>query len=382
MKADLAREDTNKMSELPIVPASAVAFAITIAFMMALRPFAKSTGLVDRPGGRKFHVGDVPIIGGLAMFLGVLAGLVVIGIVDKNSVGMVFSFFLLVLIGAIDDKYSVPAIVRVLVQVAAVLIMVSGTGFQLASIGDPFGSGEILLGPFALFGTLLVAITVINAYNLVDGVDGLAGILALVALIAVSLVGGFGVLSTVVALIVAASVVGFLLFNFPIIANRPVRAFMGDAGSTLLGFTIFWATLGVSQGTNAIISPVAGLWFAAIPVFDCLTCFVRRISAGKSPFRPGRDHFHHTLKRGGFGVRQKLAILGGLQVAYAAFAVAAHLVGVADVILFASWCVVGLTQHRVIRAISLRHRLLIFRMLRAGKLGPYRAARARSIQLS
>ncbi len=368
------------MSDYPLFPASAVAFAVTVAFMIALRPFATSVGLIDRPGGRKRHVGDVPIIGGLAMFIGVLSGLAVIGVINSSSVALVFSFFLLVVIGAIDDKYAIPAAVRVLVQVAAVLIMVNGSGFMLASIGNPLGFGEILLGPFALFGTLIVAITVINAYNLVDGVDGLAGILALIALLAVSVVGGLNALSTVIAVIVSASIFGFLVFNFPVVANRQVRSFMGDAGSTLLGFTVFWATLGISEGANAIISPVVGLWFASIPVYDSLTCFTRRIVAGRSPFRPGRDHFHHTLRRGGFDVRQKLAILGGLQAAYAAIAVGAHSAGVADVVLFIAWSILGLTQNWVIKSIAKRHRLYIFRQLRAGKLGPYRAARARSLR--
>jgi UDP-GlcNAc:undecaprenyl-phosphate GlcNAc-1-phosphate transferase len=369
------------MSDYPIFPASVVAFAITIAFMIALRPFAKSVGLVDRPGGRKYHVGDVPIIGGLAMFTGVLAGLAVVGIGEINSLGIVFSFLLLVLIGAIDDKYGVSAMVRVLVQTAAILIITFGSGLTLASIGDPFGTGEILLGPFALLGTLLVGLTVMNSYNLVDGVDGLAGILALIVLIAVAVVGDVNASSTVISVIVAATIFGFLIFNFPVVANRSVRSFMGDAGSILLGFTVFWATLGVSQGENATISPVVGLWFAAMPVFDCLTCFVKRLRAGQSPFRPGRDHFHHTLHRGGFAVREKLAILAGLQVIYATCAILAHTTGVADVYLFGTWCIVGLSQHWMIRAVSLRHRLYIFRMLRAGKLGPYRAARARALQL-
>ena len=67
---------------------------------------------------------------------------------------------------------------------------------------------------------------------------------------------------------------------------------------------IVWLTLGIAQGGQQVISPVACLWFAAIPIFDCLTCFTRRALRGKSPFSPGRDHFHHTLNRGGFGVRQ------------------------------------------------------------------------------
>ncbi len=151
-----------------------IAFAVTVAFMLALRPVAKSAGLIDRPGGRKSHNGDVPIIGGMAMFIGALSGFTVIGVPTPATTSLVMASVLLITVGLLDDRYHVPAFVRILVQVAAVLIMTYGAGLALASIGDPFGFGEILLGPFTLVGTLVVAITVVNAYNLVDGVDGLA----------------------------------------------------------------------------------------------------------------------------------------------------------------------------------------------------------------
>ncbi len=368
------------MSELPIFPAAAISFVVTVAFLLALRPLTFGTKFVDHPGGRKQHSGEVPIIGGIAMFLGVLSGFAVVGVVNELTVGIVFSFFILVVVGAIDDAVGVPPVVRVLVQIAAVIIMVYSSDLMLETVGDPFSAGEIFLGPFALIGTLVVSVTVVNAYNLIDGVDGLAGILALIALLAVSIVGGFSATSTVLALVVAGSIVGFLLFNFPVIANRPVRTFMGDAGSTVLGFAIFWATLGVSQGESAIISPVAGLWFASIPVYDCITCFIRRIASGRSPLTPGRDHFHHTLRRGGFGVRQVLAILGGLQFVYATVGVAASLLEVSDVVLFFLWAALGLSQRLVIRGISARHRLFMLRQLRAGRLSPYRAAQARALR--
>jgi len=350
-----------------------IAFIVTVAFMFALRPLAESAGLIDRPGGRKLHLGDIPIIGGMAMFIGALSGLAVVGTPTHATTSLVLASMLLIAVGTLDDRYHVPAFVRILVQVAAILIMTYGAGLALASIGNPFGFGEILFGPFTLLGTLLVAITVINAYNLVDGVDGLAGILASIALVAVAVVGGFAAASTGVALTVFAAIVGFLIFNFPVKLNRPVRAFMGDAGSTFLGFTVVWVTMGVSQGSEALISPVVGLWFASIPIYDSLTCFVRRSMAGKSPFKPGRDHFHHTLNRGGFGVRQTLAILGGLQALYATIAVVAHFVGVPDFVLFAAWSVLGLTQWMVIRAIAVRHRKYVLKLQREGRLEAYRA---------
>jgi UDP-GlcNAc:undecaprenyl-phosphate GlcNAc-1-phosphate transferase len=178
-----------------------------------------------------------------------------------------------------------------------------------------------------------------------------------VALISVAVVGGIDHPSAAIALTAAASIVAFLIFNFPTTLNRNVRSFMGDAGSTLLGFTIVWVTLGVSQGAGAVISPVHCLWFAAIPIFDSLTCFVRRVLKGKSPFAPGRDHFHHTLLRAGFGVRQKLSILTGLQALYAIIGILGHFAGVADYYMFAAWSVLGITQYRIIRILARSYRV-------------------------
>jgi UDP-GlcNAc:undecaprenyl-phosphate GlcNAc-1-phosphate transferase len=357
------------MSNLPISTAAAVSFLLTATLVVALRPLSLRAGLVDSPGGRKNHIGEVPLIGGIAMLLGIFGGMAALGLVNPVTVSVALSMFLLVLVGVIDDARGVMPLVRVLVQIVAVLITVRGTGLMLDSVGNPFGLGEIQLGPFALLGTLMVAITVINAFNLVDGVDGLAGILALVALSGVALVGGAEAMPVIMAVIVAGSIVGFLIFNFPMIANRPYRTFMGDAGSTVLGFVVFWAVLGISQGDTATISPVAGLWFASIPVYDSLTCFVRRIAKRKSPFRPGLDHFHHTLLRGGFLTRKKLYILGGLQAIYATVGAAGFLVGVPDAALFFAWCVLGLSQHSLIALIAARHRLYKFRQWQVSQAG-------------
>ncbi len=345
------------MSLSQVLPPIAVALIVTIAFMFALRPIAKRVELVDRPGGRKLHAGNIPIIGGLAMFVGVMSGLSILGL-DPNFLLSIFvASHLLVVIGVIDDKYPLPAAARIATQVAVVLIMIYGADLYLADMGDPFGTGLITTGPFMLTFTMLVTITMINAYNMIDGLDGLAGSLTMVALVSVAAVAGIHSQAGAVALVIAASTFGFLLFNFPVTWNRPVRSFMGDAGSTLLGFAVVWVTLGVAQGEARVISPVHALWFAAVPIFDCLSCFVRRSLKGKSPFAPGRDHFHHILLQGGFGVRAILGIITGTQVIYAIIGLLGFHAGVPDYIMFAAWSVLGLSQRRIFRAVAKYHRL-------------------------
>jgi len=347
--------------------------------MFALRPVARSIGLVDRPGGRKHHSGDVPLIGGIAMFLGVVAGGSLIAEPNLAILSLAVASLFLVIVGVVDDIHAVRPIVRVLIQVSAILLMIYGANLSLASIGNPFGFGEIEFGSFTLICTLVVAITVVNAFNLVDGADGLSGTLAIITLAALAIAGSQGVILGV-SLVTIAAIVGFLIFNFPSIHNRRVRAFMGDAGSTFLGFLIVCVALGITQGESRVISPVAVLWFASIPIYDLLTCFVTRSLAGKSPFMPGRDHFHHWLRRGGFNGVQKVAILGGLQAVYATIALIGHFAGVPDWVLFFGWSVLGLSQAAVIHAISKRHRLYLLKQLREGKLDPERAKRAKLLQ--
>jgi UDP-GlcNAc:undecaprenyl-phosphate GlcNAc-1-phosphate transferase len=353
------------MDTYTLLPALAVTFVVTVAVMLALHPLAKKIGLVDRPGGRKKHEGTVPLIGGLAMFIAMVVGESLISPPTLGFASALVAGALLIIIGVIDDAIALPTITRIITQVSVALIMIYGAGHQLADIGDPFGTGVILMGGATVIFTVVVCVTLINSYNLVDGLDGLAGSLAAIALLSVAIVAGTDSIFRPAALVAVAAIAGFLVFNLPVSWNRSVRAFMGDAGSTLLGFVIVWATLGVAQGAERVISPVHCLWFAAIPVFDCLSCFVCRILKKKSPFTPGRDHFHHSLRRGGFGIRSTVEVLVGFQLVYATIGLMGHFTGVPDVVMFAGWSVAGLSQRWLIRKIAKTHRHYLMSLARS-----------------
>ena len=341
-----------------LAPSIFVAFTVTLVFMVSLRPFAFGVGLVDKPGGRKAHVGDVPLVGGIAMFFGLMAGLALVPVDSSLHTYFPLATGFLVIIGVLDDRFHAPTALRFVTQLTAVLLMVYGAGLVLRDMGDPFGTGIVHTGPMALIFTVLVVVATINAFNVVDGIDGLAACLALVSLLAVAYVSSVGGVDYSLPLIACGAIFGFLLFNFPNTRNRRVRSFMGDAGSTMLGMVVVWATLGIAQGKTQLASPVICLWFASVPIYDLFTSFVRRIRKGKSPFSPGREHFHHALMRGGFGVRQTLGILTGLQMVYAAIGLLGLYSGVPDWVMFLSWSIAGITQHKVLVFISARHRLL------------------------
>ncbi len=345
------------MSVLPLIPSIFVAFFVTLLFIAALRPLARSIRLVDMPGGRKRHVGEIPVIGGIAMFLGLIVAWSVLPAGYPTPLHLGIAGVLLVTIGALDDRYTMPPLVRFLTQVSVVLIMVYGSDLRMFDIGDPFGFGVISLGPTSLIVTALITISVINAFNMMDGIDGLAGTMALIALVSIALVSGYQNPMAAIALIAAASLIAFLMTNFPTVYNRRAHTFMGDAGSMFIGLVVVWVTMSVSQGTEAVASPVICLWFAAMPIFDLFTRFVRRIRKGYSPFRPARDHFHHTLMRSGMRVRSVLGVLTGFQLTYAIVGLIGHFAGAADVIMFMAWSVLGVSQYWIIGELAAFYRL-------------------------
>ena len=264
---------------------------------------------------------------------------------------------ILVFMGVVDDRRGVRVSARLATQLVASLAMMLGGGLFLHDIGDPFGTGILGLGSFAIPLSVVIALTVINAFNFVDGIDGLAASMALICL------GGGGArvrLSgppAALAALACGAILGFLPFNFPGKRNSRVRTFMGDAGSTLLGFIVVWFTIAITQGDSRSLSPVAALWFALMPLSDFFSCVVRRVVRGKLPLNPGREHFHYMLMRAGLSGRQTLGVLVGLGVLYASIGAIGAGLKLPDWCLFAPWILLLTFQHAIIKALARRIRL-------------------------
>ncbi|MCI1192191.1 undecaprenyl/decaprenyl-phosphate alpha-N-acetylglucosaminyl 1-phosphate transferase [Calidifontimicrobium sp. SYSU G02091] len=281
--------------------------------IMALRPFSRAVGLLDRPGGRKTHEGHVPLVGGLGMFIAVAVGMWLMPATDIHTPLLIGACALLVGVGVVDDRFDIAARGRLIVQLVAALIVILALGTDLAlSFGRAFGTSQalVLSGLPAIAASLLLIGGAINAFNMIDGMDGLAGSMAFIAL------AGFGWLAThahdaytaQVCFIALGATAGFLMFNLPLVVNRPWRVFMGDAGSTLLGFLTAIVALRLTQGPAAV-APVTVLWLAALPVCDLLVTVLRRILGGRSPFHADRGHFHHRLADAGLTAPATLLVL-------------------------------------------------------------------------
>src|SRR5262245_16151408 len=180
--------------------------------IIALRPLAIAVDLIDRPGGRKTHHGEVPIVGGLAMYLGVVLGIGLLPLPDATGGPFLAACTVLVTVGLIDDRFDLSPWARLPAQIAAAIVLVAGAGALVTTMGDPFGNGVVTLSSGgAAFFTVLTIIAAINAFNMLDGMDGLAGATALTALIALSVMSWGGDLSPVsIGFVVGGSICAFL----------------------------------------------------------------------------------------------------------------------------------------------------------------------------
>src|SRR5437588_6386393 len=143
---------------------TALAFAVTAALTLTLRPLALRLRITDKPGGRKQHIGEIPLVGGIAMFIGTLVAAMT-AVQTTGLWTLLVPAALLVIVGVIDDRFNIGVSARLAAQTCAVLIMMIGGGLYLRDIGDPFGTGRLGLGILAIPGSVLVALSVINAFN-------------------------------------------------------------------------------------------------------------------------------------------------------------------------------------------------------------------------
>ena len=335
------------MSYLPII---LISVSVALASLLVLRPFAVAIGLVDKPSERKLHSGSVPLIGGIAIFVTVVAYVIFSPSLSQKVLPLLATGSILFLVGVIDDYRPIGVRVRVFIQVVCALLMVWMIDIKIESLGSLFGLQEIYLGYLSIPITVLAVVGVTNAFNLVDGIDGLAGSLALVAIAGIlvfqSQLGTYRDYGYIVAL--GAALIPYLILN--IWGGARFKVFMGDAGSLFIGFVIVWTLIHQSQSGSVKITPTSALWCIAIPLIDTVGVMSRRIMKGDSPFKPDRNHLHHILMRAGFSsfgaliflisVSSMLLIIGLVLEAYApAFSFPAFILvfGIYTLMLLRAW---------------------------------------------
>jgi UDP-GlcNAc:undecaprenyl-phosphate GlcNAc-1-phosphate transferase len=308
----------------------AVSAGVTFAVTPAVRWLSTRLGWIDRPSDRKVHPVPTPTAGGVAMYVGVVAGLLVARVLPGVSPlyetsseldAALIAASAVVVLGIVDDTRGVSAVGKLAGQVlvAGVLVLV---GVQLLYFYFP-GQGVLSLSPdLAVPLTVLWIVALMNAVNLVDGLDGLAAGMVAIAASAffaymVRAPGGGEIqigVAGVLSAVVAGVALGFLPWNF-----HPARIFMGDSGSLLLGLLLAVATIsgvgrnleGPSGGDLAVIAiPVAvPLLVLAVPLLDVVLAIVRRMRRGIGIAHADKEHIHHRLMDIGHSHRQAVLLM-------------------------------------------------------------------------
>lgn len=288
-----------------------VAFIGTALAIACLRPMSVKLKLVDLPNQRKQHVGAIPLIGGIAVCLGVCLGMLFTHPLDQSIITMLACASCMMVIGAIDDAKDISPWIRLTLQALLILILCLSTDISLHQFGDVLGIGNIAIPFVDLLVAIVAVCAAINAYNMMDGIDGLAGSMAGISLVGLSILFANTMSDMAqLCLVITIALVPYLVVNLNIPPFKR-KIFLGDAGSMFLGFIIGYLVLFGSQHTEQApaFRPVTALWLIGLPLMDMVGIMIRRIRKGQSPLRPDRNHLHHILLHAGFTPRESLLLI-------------------------------------------------------------------------
>jgi UDP-GlcNAc:undecaprenyl-phosphate/decaprenyl-phosphate GlcNAc-1-phosphate transferase len=304
--------------ELNILLAIVVAYVIAYLSIPSIVTVAREKKLIDKPNHRTSHYKDVPTLGGIAIFAALIVSQCIFinvgGCADLKYIiaGMVLVFF----IGLKDDILAIAALKKLIMQIAAALIVSVLGNIRLTNLHGFLGITEI---PYitSIILTVFVIIVILNSVNLIDGIDGLASGVSILT----SVVFGiwFYLVGAIDYAIICATIVGscsgFFIFN--VFGNKN-KIFMGDTGSLILGFYLAILAIKFNEinvyynGIYKIYAaPAVSIGIMVVPLFDTLRVFILRAASGKSPFVADKNHVHHSLIDLGFShLKATLYILG------------------------------------------------------------------------
>jgi UDP-GlcNAc:undecaprenyl-phosphate/decaprenyl-phosphate GlcNAc-1-phosphate transferase len=281
---------------LSVVLTFILAWGVTHRFIPKLRTFALKVGWADQPNQRRLNREPLANAGGLAIFTGVIAALILAACLSPmvwskvlvQILAILLGASILVLVGFIDDQFGLPPLFRLLVQILAALLLV------VVGIKINVNFDLPIDGTLSVVATVFWIVGITNAVNLMDGMDGLAGGISFItgmSLLAASAQFEERAAATLILSAVSGSSLGFLRHNY-----HPSRIIMGDAGAYFLGYVLAATSVLSSVKVTTIFSLVPTAMFLLVPVVDTSQVIVRRVMAGKNPLStPGKDHLHHRL---------------------------------------------------------------------------------------
>jgi UDP-GlcNAc:undecaprenyl-phosphate GlcNAc-1-phosphate transferase len=290
----------------------AVALLISLLSTPWVKRFALKIGAVDAPNHRKVHTRIMPRLGGLAIFAAFAVACVLFfprvpGFNAHAALGLLAGGAVIVLVGALDDRFDLKPRLKLIGQIVAASIVVA-FGLKVDLVNLPFGHSWSLMGWLSVLITIVWIVGVTNAINLIDGLDGLsAGVsaIATAAMLVLALLMG-NVTVVLLCAILLGSIGGFLFYNF-----HPAQIFMGDSGALFLGFSLATLSiLGFKQAT--VVSFLVPVLILGVPLSDTFFAIVRRWVNKRPISMPDKSHLHHCLLQLGFGHRTTVLIIYGI----------------------------------------------------------------------
>ncbi|WP_153914045.1 UDP-N-acetylglucosamine--undecaprenyl-phosphate N-acetylglucosaminephosphotransferase [Shewanella sp. TC10] len=312
-------------------------FLISFVTIRLTKPIAVKAGLVDIPDCRKQHIGAIPLVGGIGIYISILTASVVF-IEQSQELNLYLVAAALVLfLGALDDRYNLSVKVRFVAQIIVASLMIFGTEQHFTSVGYILGPLELSLGILGTFFTVVAIIGGINAINMMDGIDGLAGSISLVTFVSLAfLFDRSGNEWVLLPLLFVAALFAYLMFNLG--WHRSLsKVFMGDAGNMFIGLTLVWLMVIGTEASDPAFRPVTALYLIAIPLMDMAAIMNRRIKKGQSPFQADREHLHHIFERAGFNRKQTLFIITLISVIFALIGCWSEVAQVPEWIMFSAF---------------------------------------------
>jgi UDP-GlcNAc:undecaprenyl-phosphate GlcNAc-1-phosphate transferase len=322
-------------SELDAVFTFLTAATVTALLTPVTMRIAIAVGAIDEPRERGLSDRPTPLLGGLAIFAGVLtAGLIWLpagyGKQPHLWEGVLLGGAVITAVGALDDRFELPPVVKLVGQVVAAVIVVH-FGVAVKAITLPWigtlhfpNAGATNAGPIV---TVIGLVLMMNVVNFSDGVDGLAAGVCVIIAAAMAVIA-FDLNRQqpgVLAALTAGAALGFLIFNFP-----PASSFMGDCGANLLGLLMGVITVEAAVKTAAVVSFVLPLILLAVPFLDTTFVVLKRLKYRQPIYRPDSEHFHHRMARIGFSSRRTIGYLYAWTLMLAGLALALRFIPYSD----------------------------------------------------
>jgi UDP-GlcNAc:undecaprenyl-phosphate GlcNAc-1-phosphate transferase len=321
------------------LPALVAIVGLSVLLLVRLGPIARRVGLVDRPSERKTHGGEVPAIGGIAIYLSFVMALTLVpfGLTEHRT--LIFASGLLMIVGVLDDYNDIRPSTKVLAQIAAAIVLVYMGDVFVPSIGDIFGwdnGNEQGLGSLARLLSIFAIVAMINAFNMIDGHDGLLSGIVLIVIVCVAaycgVSGNWKAQFTLLLLFLPVAV--FFLFNLGIFPRKVGQSFLGDAGSMFLALIIAYLVIALTNEDNAALRRVQVPWILGLPIFDMIAVLFDRLKSRRSLVAADRRHIHHLLLRRGYSASTVLVILLFIHLCLSAIGILAGLFQFPDRIIF------------------------------------------------